>query len=312
MGEKKNIAITFGITGNYAFALGNVLIGLKKHSPNLNADIIVFEQGVSEKDKILLNSIIPCNFIQYKFPDDIFLTNDTLKRFSELTFSRFECFKLLGQYKNVLWLDVDILIQKDVTELLNEKENIDYRDAARILRDMNGHNDKKIGYTNEKAINQLIAHHSVIFNATKLLVWVSTSPYQMGEYVCYDLNKVFSIDKIDNLENEINTTELLIPADSLIYTDTFAQIMEYKSMLVELNDSIKMKKNVSQDFINKFIFTNKEYYLVYSKTGDYYFNKDDFANALQYYEIALKKEITTLKDKIKIELQLSKCKETAR
>jgi len=112
MGEKKNIAITFGITGNYAFALGNVLIGLKKHSPNLNADIIVFEQGVSEKDKILLNSIIPCNFIQYKFPDDIFLTNDTLKRFSELTFSRFECFKLLGQYKNVLWLDVEVLKER--------------------------------------------------------------------------------------------------------------------------------------------------------------------------------------------------------
>lgn len=198
-----------------------------------------------------------------------------------------------------------------VTELLNAKENIDYLDAARILRDMNGHNDKKIGYTNEKAINQLIAHHSVIFNATKLLVWVSTSPYQMGEYVCYDLNKVFSIDKNDSLENEINTTELLIPADSFINTDTFAQIMEYKSMLVELNDSIKMKKDVSQDFINKFIFTNKEYYLVYSKTGDYYFNQKDYVNASQYYEIALKKEITTLKDKIKIELQLSKCKETS-
>ena len=49
-----------------------------------------------------------------------------------------------------------------------------------------------------------------------------------------------------------------------------------------------------------------------NEASHYYFNKDDFANALQYYEIALKKEITTLKDKIKIELQLSKCKETAR
>lgn len=198
-----------------------------------------------------------------------------------------------------------------VTELLDAKEKIDYLDAAHILRDMNGHNDKKIGYTNEKAINQLIAHHSVIFNATKLLAWVSTSPYQMGEYVCYDLNKIFNIDN-DSLKNEINTTELMIPADSFIYTNTFTKIMEFKNMLVELNCAIKMKDPVSQDFFNKFISTNKDYYLVYSKTGDYYFNKDDFANASQYYEIALKKEITTLKDRKKIELQLSKCKDLER
>ena len=130
----------------------------------------------------------------------------------------------------------------------------------------------------------------------------------MGEYVCYDLNKIFNIDN-DSLKNEINTTELMIPADSFIYTNTFAQIMEFKNMLVELNSAIKKKDPVSQDFFNKFISTNKDYYLVYSKTGDYYFNKDDYANASQYYEIALKKEITTLNDRKKIELQLSKCKE---
>ena len=173
MGEKKNIAITFGITGNYAFALGNVLIGLKKHSPNLNADIIVFEQGVSEKDKILLNSIIPCNFIQYKFPDDIFLTNDTLKRFSELTFSRFECFKLLGQYKNVLWLDVDILIQKDVTELLNEKST-----GISLLGGQKAGNDFSIeikGLEREKES----------FNAGVMYIQDNLTSYQMQTNWCY-------------------------------------------------------------------------------------------------------------------------------
>jgi len=120
MNEKKNLAITFGITGNYAFALGNVLLGLKKHNPDLDADIIVFEQEVSEKDKSLLNLILPCKFIQYKFPYDVFLTKDTLKRFSELTFSRFECFKFLNQYKKVLWLDVDILVCQDIQQLLDE------------------------------------------------------------------------------------------------------------------------------------------------------------------------------------------------
>ena len=55
-----------------------------------------------------------------------------------------------------------------------------------------GMNNEKIGYTNEMAVNQYIAHHSIIFKPQKLQVWVSTSPYQLGEYVCYDLNQVFS------------------------------------------------------------------------------------------------------------------------
>lgn len=197
-----------------------------------------------------------------------------------------------------------------VAELLNKKERLDYLDFADILRDMKGLDDKKIGFTNEKAINQLIAHHSVIFNANKLLAWVSTSPYQMGEYVCYDLNKVFSIKNDDSLKNEINTAELLIPADSFIFSDNYLKIMEYKAMLLVINNSIKNKENISQDYFNKFISSNKDFYLVYSKTGDYYFEQKDYANASQYYEIALKKEITTLKDRKKIELQLSKCKES--
>ncbi len=118
---KKELAIVFGATGNMAFALGNVLIGLKKYSTDLKADLIVFEQGIADRDKKLINSILSCDFREYNFPKKNTLTNDTLKKFSELTFSRFECFNLLNEYKNVLWLDIDILIQKDIELLLAEK-----------------------------------------------------------------------------------------------------------------------------------------------------------------------------------------------
>lgn len=121
---KKNFAIVFGATGNMAFALANVLIGLKKHSPSLNADIIVFEQGISENDKNLIDSIYPCNFYKYIFPsNNPEFSVDCLNRFTHLSFSRYECFRLLDKYKNILWLDIDILIKKDISEILDYNES---------------------------------------------------------------------------------------------------------------------------------------------------------------------------------------------
>ena len=118
--SKKELSIVLGATGNMAFALGNVLIGLKRHNNDLNADIIVFEQGITKKDKQVLESILPVEFREYKFPDKKSLTKETLKRFSEITFSRFECFIMLEEYKKVLWFDIDILITQNIQQILGE------------------------------------------------------------------------------------------------------------------------------------------------------------------------------------------------
>lgn len=122
MPEKKDLAIVLGTSGNMTFALANVLIGLQKHSPQLEKEILIYEKDISEKDKELLNKIVPCNFIKYKFP----VTNPTMyeqeyyNRFTDLAFSRYECFRLLDKYKKVVWLDIDILIQKDISEMCRE------------------------------------------------------------------------------------------------------------------------------------------------------------------------------------------------
>ena len=70
-----------------------------------------------------------------------------------------------------------------------QMERILFKKRFNILRDRKGLHNADIGMGNEKAINQLIAHHSIVFEPKKLLVWVSTSPWQLGEYVAYDLNK---------------------------------------------------------------------------------------------------------------------------
>ena len=62
-----------------------------------------------------------------------------------------------------------------------------------LLRDRKGLDNADIGMGNEKAINQLIAHHSIVFEPKKLKVWISTNPWQLGQFVAYDLKEVFAL-----------------------------------------------------------------------------------------------------------------------
>lgn len=80
-----------------------------------------------------------------------------------------------------------------LTELLDANGKNTVKKTVDILRNRQGLHNEDIGMGNEKAINQLIAHHSIVFEPKKLLVWVSTSPWQLGEYVAYDLNKSLRI-----------------------------------------------------------------------------------------------------------------------
>lgn len=118
---KKDVAIVFGITKNYTFALANVLIGMKKHCKPFWDDIIVYHDGISEEEQCALSSICQCTFIV--FNESLFneaaIHSEALKNYSLLTLARFECFGLLAEYQTVIWHDVDILIQKDFSQLVN-------------------------------------------------------------------------------------------------------------------------------------------------------------------------------------------------
>lgn len=133
MPNKKQRVIVLGATGNITFTVANVLTGIKKHSPNLNADIIIYHNGITEKDRNLMNSILPSVFTEYEFPVQTTqeLENSSFGRYSKLAFSRYECFKLLDEYRQVLWIDTDILIQKDITGIFDYSGEIAlYKESA--------------------------------------------------------------------------------------------------------------------------------------------------------------------------------------
>ena len=72
--------------------------------------------------------------------------------------------------------------------------------------------------TNEKSLNQLLAHHAVIFKPQDKLMWVSANPFQCGEFVCYNLDSVFAKAKTRTADEKLNIDRLTIPEDPFLKT----------------------------------------------------------------------------------------------
>ncbi len=192
---------------------------------------------------------------------------------------------------------------KHLTQLVNETPKISVKDAAAILRNRQGLDGKAIGMGNEKALNQLIAHHSVIFKPAKLQVWVSTNPFQLGQYVCYDLNKVFAEASGLKTKKELYEKELNVPADSFLYSAAYKNFVAYKLMRegFQIRHKHTIKDTIDSKTITTFIQLNEEYWETYFILGNYYRDEKNTQEALKYYNLALTKEITTVQDKEAIE-----------
>ena len=109
-------AVVMGITGNWAFAAGTVLLALRRHNPALNADIIVFCDGTLPAEDARILQGLGAQLVPFT-PIDAALTAEALSVFSPLSLAKFHCFDLLRHYESVVWLDSDILVQDSLEEL---------------------------------------------------------------------------------------------------------------------------------------------------------------------------------------------------
>jgi hypothetical protein len=75
-------------------------------------------------------------------------------------------------------------------ELLGQNRGIiDPYKALEILRDKRAPGGEPLGLGNRNAIDALIATHSVVADATNLVIWVGAGPHALGRYVAFDLRK---------------------------------------------------------------------------------------------------------------------------
>lgn len=191
-----------------------------------------------------------------------------------------------------------------LNELLEKSEKLNPAKMASILRNKDGLKDIRLGYGNEKALNQLLAHHSVIFSPEERLVWVSSSPYQLGEMVSYDLKEIFKERK----GYELSTGNRNIARDPFAESQEFQDYELYRTIDSEVDDALKKNTELPADYMEKYQRLNPELWSVYYKAGKYYYERKEYTKATVQFEKALTKEITTVPDRKKVERYLKKLK----
>lgn len=185
-----------------------------------------------------------------------------------------------------------------VEELLSAAPTVNPETTVAILRDYKGLHDADIGLGNEKAVNQFIAHHSVIFQPEKRRIWVAGPPWQLGKYWAVDMDTVFGADgnhgngrTHGNDRNHcrdakfyVSTTGMAISADTLQLATVYPNLQKYRTLASRI-ESGEFPPGAADSLV-KF---NPEYFYTYKILGDYFKVIGEEQKAEKYYHMALEK-----------------------
>lgn len=193
-----------------------------------------------------------------------------------------------------------------MTELTEDDTLISVGNTLRYLRDQQGVNGRDLGTGNPMAINQLLAHHAVIFEPVKGIAYISAAPFQENVFNAYDVGSIKTMAALDPIHSpEIDSLRL---AQDPFYTSRgFSDFKEYKLLKADFK-SDPGKTVLEKGFSDRWIATNPNYYEPYLLLGDFYFDKRDFASAKTYYEQAQSKAIPYLGIRTHITENLAKIK----
>ena len=174
-----------------------------------------------------------------------------------------------------------------VEQLLDSAGTLTPEKAVQILRDKKGLDGEEIGYCNELAINQLLAMHSVVFCPAEHKIWVSTSPWQCGRFVCYDIDKVFASD----FRCEIRNASEDISQDPFVETEDYRKVLEFKELLSKVRKAAGERRQMDEDSLTYIIGLDSLYYGGYNAAGDYFRATGQMEKAREYWGAALEKKM---------------------
>lgn len=170
-----------------------------------------------------------------------------------------------------------------VQQLLDAYSGITEKEMAAVLRDKRGHNNEDIGQGNEKAVDQLLAHHSIIFKPSERIFWICCGPYAEGSYHAYDLKKIFATGASTDETREVSDGSLTIAADDFLNGRDHEAFKTYKKYLAAFGLR-NFNPDLTQADAAAFIASNPNMFAVYSALGDYYFKKKEYIKAADYWK----------------------------
>ncbi|WP_430614464.1 C45 family autoproteolytic acyltransferase/hydolase [Flavobacterium sp. JP2137] len=195
-------------------------------------------------------------------------------------------------------------------EVIAQGDALNPAKMAAILRDKDGLKGQKLGYGNEKALNQLLAHHAVIFKPEQRLVWVSSNPYQLGEFVAYDLREIF--DGQAPGIRQLGIDSLTLAKDPFLETAAYKNYEKFRIRDREIQRLIADKSPISPLEMQAYQNLNPELWSVYFWAGKYFFQKGYLKLAQIEFEKAKSKEITTQTEATRVEKYLRKIERRCR
>lgn len=277
----------------YAATIEEAIAIAKKKEVFVSESILV---GSAHDQKAVIIEIAPKNFGVYDMPNvsSIICSN----HFQSEAFAKDKrnLKQIEESHSQYRW--------EKIKEIVDEEHQLSPLKMAHLLRNTEGLANKALGYGNEKALNQLLAHHGIIFQPEKRLVWVSSNPYQLGEFVAYDLNTVFS-----NTFEEVHSyaiDSLTIAEDPFIHTKAYADYEAFRKENRVIEQQIKHNEKIEAATLKAYQQLNPEYWLVYYRAGVYYYNQKEYQLAKEAFEQALTKEVTTVNAEKEIKKYLKK------
>ncbi|MFL1895810.1 C45 family autoproteolytic acyltransferase/hydrolase [Aquimarina sp. 2-A2] len=183
-----------------------------------------------------------------------------------------------------------------MTELLNQTEKLTPEHGVSILRDRKGLGDTRIGYGNEKALNQLLAYHGIIFQPEALKVWISSNPYQLGAFVGYDLNTIFKKFSSRKDLSSVANEALLIPEDPFVETQAYKDYETFRKEHRRIERLIEAKETIPEAELQALVQLNPDYWIAHYTVGKYYYEHKEYKAAIIAFKKALQREVTTVPD----------------
>lgn len=171
--------------------------------------------------------------------------------------------------------------------------------VLRALRDKGEMNGTSLSLGNRRAIDPLIAAHSVIFNAENEILYVGQGPGVSGAFTGFDLKTSF--------RNRRPEAVRFLPRDPLVSDSLFHHVRESGHLISQAQGFLKKGEcDLAHEKLDQAALHFQESSGYYTALGDYYLCKQDFVAARNAWKKALslypayREQTRKLEEKIKL------------